>query len=91
MAARQITCTTKAGMLGPSTERYITHVGGPSFGKITEDEAISDIEHDLHNYYISEGGKPVTVHIQAGKHRKFLKSEADGYFPNNLVNLPHCP
>jgi len=90
MADRQVTCTTKAGLHQHPNETFITHIGGP-WGKITEDQAIREIEGGVNTYYVNQGGRRADIEVVQGKKRKFLKTKPDGYVPNNLLSLPHCP
>jgi hypothetical protein len=89
MADRQVTCTTKAGAQHHPNETFITHIGG-IWGKITEAEAIRDIESRTHTYYTNQGGRRADIEVVQGKKRKFLKTKADSYVPDNLLSLPHC-
>lgn len=56
----------------------------------TEDAAIRSIEQGVHSYFVSVGGKRVDVIVATHGGRKYLKTTADGYAPNNLLNLPDC-
>ncbi len=90
MADREIRCVVKASEKEHPHDRFITHVGG-TWGKITEEEAIRDIEGRVHTYFVNQGGRRADVEVKQGTHRKFLKTKADGYKPNNLLSLPACP
>ncbi len=58
----------------------------------SEQEAITLIEQHLASFYVERpDGHRVEVIVEkteAGV--KFLKTEADGEKPNNLLSLPHC-
>ncbi len=41
--------------------------------------------------YVIVGGREVKVVLATHEGREYLKTEADGYAPNNLPNLPECP
>lgn len=58
----------------------------------TEDEAIRLIEATLATFYVDRPvGHRITVVVEkTPEGRKFLKTEADGEKPNNLLSLPHC-
>ena len=58
---------------------------------MTEDRAINAIETHQWDFYVSVGGKEVNVIVARHENRKYLKTEADGYAPNNLLSLPECP
>jgi hypothetical protein len=61
-----------------------------SFGKVSEDQAIYDIEHGSYRYFVNVNGRSTDVEVVQGRRRKFLKTKADSYVPNNLLSLPHC-
>ncbi len=94
MANYEITCINKNNRQDP-TER-ITHIGGLlSDGKrwkITVEEAIKYIETKQHSFYVNKNGKTVWVIIAVSRYgNKYIKTEADGNEPNNLLSLPECP
>ena len=72
----------------------ILRVGGRINGEnwsITEAEAICYIEAGTWNFYTSVNGQSVWVVIAVHNGRKYLKTQTDGYAPNNLLNLNECP
>jgi hypothetical protein len=88
----QIGCINKHDH-GDPHER-IKNIGGVSNGKrwiLSEDKAISGIVSGDWEFFVSVGGRQVDVIIAAHGSRKYLKTVADGYAPNNLLNLPECP
>lgn len=88
----QITCINKRHHHEPH-ERIIS-VGGvlhEKRWKISEEDAIRDIERGDWGFYTSVNGKSTWVVVADHNGRKYLKSQADGYEPNNLLNLPECP
>lgn len=90
--AKQVTCITKREHYNP--HERIRGIGGGS--GITswwrsEDEAIRDVERDPASYYVVVNGRQVAVTVAVHDGRKYLKTIADGYAPNNLLALSDCP
>lgn len=90
----RIDCINKAQRQNP-WER-ITHFGGVNQDgtrwKLTQPDAISGIEDGRWRFYVSVGGKSVWVVVAVSQYgNKYLKTEADGEQPNNLLSLPECP
>jgi Protein of unknown function (DUF3892) len=89
MASLQVTCIRKRGDHYNPHER-IEGIGGSGWYQ-TEDSAIADIENRVNSYHVSAGGRTVAVIVAVHSGRKYLKTEADGYSPDNLLALPECP
>lgn len=57
------------------------------------DDAIRHITEGTYAFYVEARGRRVAVlverHPQSG--RLYLTTEGDGFPPNNLLSLPHCP
>ncbi|MET4699274.1 hypothetical protein ABIE65_002304 [Constrictibacter sp. MBR-5] len=94
MAARhEITCIVPDGA---DRDRRIDRIGGASGGtggggwRLSLDEAIAGIENNTWEFWTRGGGKPVEVIVATHNGRKYLKTEADGAEPNNLLSLPTC-
>jgi hypothetical protein len=89
----RIRCINKREHKNP--HERITHVGGMnsdgSRWKQTEDKTIQEIEDKSWAYYTDEGGKRADVIVATHNLRKYLKTTADGYAPDNLLSLPECP
>jgi hypothetical protein len=87
----QISCINKRDR--HNAHERIQNVGG--YGtkqwKITEEEAIAFIEKKEWEFYVSVNGRTVDVEVAKHEGRKYLKTTADGYAPNNLLSLPECP
>lgn len=93
----QVTCINK-------TERYnpwerISHIGGNGW-KLTQKDAIDGIESGKWAFFVRRGGysaaslllnAEVEVIVAVSRFgNKYLKTEADGEEPNNLLSLPEC-
>jgi len=89
MASLQVTCIRKRGGHYNPRER-IQGIGGSDWYQ-TEDSAIADIENSANSYYVSAGGRTVDVIVAVHNGRKYLKTVADDYSPDNLLALPECP
>jgi len=93
MTILNVTCINKTDRYNP-WER-ISSVGGVANGrpwKHTQEEAVSAIEHRLISYFVSKAGQSVRVIVAVSAYgHKYIKTEADGEVPNNLLSLPECP
>ncbi len=62
---------------------------------MVEDAIISELEKPdsirQWNFYTSVNGKSTWVMVAIHNGRKYLKTTADSYAPNNLLSLPECP
>jgi Protein of unknown function (DUF3892) len=87
----QIRCINKTNRFNP--HERISHIGGfvTSHWKLTLDDAISKIERGEWQFYVDVGGKGVWIVVAVHNGRKYLKTQADGQQPNNLLSLPECP
>jgi Protein of unknown function (DUF3892) len=89
MAQLQVTCITKRPSHYNPHER-IQGLGGAGWYK-SEEAVIRDIELGVNSYFVTRGGRTVQVIVATHRGRKYLKTEADGYRPDNLLALPECP
>ncbi|GGH14788.1 hypothetical protein GCM10007036_14340 [Alsobacter metallidurans] len=88
----QIKCINK----DPRQDPYhaITHVGGyeTSHWKLSLHEAIRHIENGEWEFFVAMNGRRVMVRVEiSARGHKYLRTEADGREPNNLLALPECP
>jgi len=94
MASRhQIRCIKK-------TDRFNAHeriraVGGMNDNgtnwELTQEQAIQGIEAGKWKFFVAVRGHIVNVIVSVSRFgNKYLKTEADGEQPNNLLSLPEC-
>jgi hypothetical protein len=93
----QVTCIRKRGEHHNPHER-IQGLGGIHGGKrwyLPEDDIIAELNKPdtvrRWNFYVSVNARTVWIIVATHNGRDYLKTEADGYAPNNLINLPECP
>lgn len=97
MAAQnvQIKCINKSDR--DNAWERITHVGGTNQDgtawKLTQEQAIKGIEEGKWAFYVARpADDSVWVVVAVSRFgNKYIKTEADGDFPNNLLSLPECP
>jgi hypothetical protein len=93
MSKHRVTCINKRGNHYDAHER-ISDIGGKnsdgSSWKMSEERAIKAIEDGTYEFYVSANSRTVNVIVSTHNRRKYLKTEADGYSPDNLLSLPEC-
>jgi hypothetical protein len=92
--AIEVLCINKSDRTNP--HERITHIGGKNGDgtrwKITQAEAITGIESRKWDFYVTRGGRTVRVIVATSRFgNKYIKTEADGEQPDNLLSLPECP
>lgn len=88
MAQLHVTCITKHPSHYDPHER-IQALGGVGWYK-GEDSVIRDITLGLNSYSVTRAGRTTRVIVATHQGRQYLKTEADGYSPDNLLALPEC-
>lgn len=89
----EILCINKSDRF--NAHERITHIGGRNSDgtawKITQPDAITGIENGKWSFYVSRGGRTANVIVAVSRYgNKYLKTEADGEQPDNLLSLPEC-
>ena len=91
--SNRVTCIRKRDR--NNAHERIAAIGGQNADgrrwELAEDEAIASIEQGQYSFYVSVNGRSVDVVIATHNGRKYLKTRADGYSPDNLLSLPTCP
>lgn len=77
------------------THERISNIGGANADgtrwRLAEDEAITGIETGKWTFHVEHpAGHRVKVIVAFRLGRKYLKTEADGESPDNLLSLPEC-
>lgn len=86
----QVTAIVKRGGHYNPHER-IQALGNNAGGwMLSEDATISRIEAGAEKFYAIVNGRKVYVEVAVHGVRKYLKTTADAYAPNNLLDLPDC-
>lgn len=89
-----ITCATKLGDNYNPYER-ITHLEGHTSSNekisLSSERMIKLIESEKYVYYVDVNNRKVKIIVAERLGKKYLKTEADGYEPNNLLALGDCP
>lgn len=89
-----IRCINKDDRKNPY-ERII-NVGGAnpngSRWKLSQQQVVRDIEAGEWEFYVGRDNSRVKVIVAVSPYNnKYIKTEADGKEPNNLLSLPECP
>ena len=92
--SNQVLCVNKSDR--PNPHERITHIGGINDTgqrwRVSQQEAIQAIEHGKWQFHVRVGYRDVQVIVATSQYgHKYIKTEADGYQPDNLLSLPECP
>lgn len=90
----EVKCINKSDRYNP--HERILFIGGVNPDgtrwKLSQQDAIKGIEEGKWSFYVTKNGKTVWVIVAvSAQGNKYLKTEADGEQPNNLLSLPECP
>lgn len=93
----QVSCIRKHGNHFNPHER-IQGLGGIHGGQrwyLSENDILAEMDKPeasrRWNFYVSVNNHSVWVIPAVHQGRRYLKTEPDGYSPDNLLNLPECP
>jgi Protein of unknown function (DUF3892) len=65
---------------------------GGTAGKMSQEEAINGVMQGKWSFYVKRGGSTVNVVVARSRFNNlYLKTEADGEHPDNLLSLSECP
>jgi hypothetical protein len=89
----EVGCINKTHRSEP--HERIRAIGGVAEGtrwKLREEDAIQEIKNARYAFFVERpAGVRVNVIIASHLGREYLKTEADGLQPDNLLALPECP
>lgn len=95
MSTHRVQCINKSDR--PNPHERIMNIGGVnadgSRWKVTQPNAIEGIESGKWQFYVERPAQDsVWVVVATSQYgNKYLKTQADGDQPNNLLSLPECP
>ncbi len=89
----EVLCINKSDR--PNPHERILSIGGRNADgtawKMPQPEAIRGIEAGKWEFFVRRGGHEVNVTVSVSRFgHKYLKTEADGDHPDNLLALPEC-
>jgi hypothetical protein len=92
--SHEVMCINKSDR--PNPHERIKSIGGRNTDgtvwKMSQEEAIKGIVQKTWSFYVTRGGSTVNVVVAKSRFdHLYLKTEADGESPDNLLSLPECP
>lgn len=89
----EVKCVSKTDRFNP--HERITRIGGVNPDgrnwRLSQEEAIRGIENRTYEFFVSRGGRTANVIVAVSRFgNKYLKTEADGEQPDNLLSLYEC-
>jgi hypothetical protein len=86
---KHVSCIVKSDRHNP--HERITHIGGYGW-KITQEQAIRDIEADPNTYYTHVDGNSAWIEVATSRQgNKYIRTKGDDENQNNLLSLDSCP
>jgi Protein of unknown function (DUF3892) len=90
----QILCVNKSDRY--NAHERILNIGGlnpdGSRWKLSQEAAITGIKLGTYEFFVVVGGSQVEVIVATSQYgNAYMKTQADGEQPNNLLSLPECP
>jgi Protein of unknown function (DUF3892) len=90
----EIKCINKSDRQNP--HERILHVGGVNGDatrwKLSQQDAVQHIKQGKYAFFVRKNGQEVNVIVATSRFgNEYIKTEADGDMPNNLLSLPECP
>lgn len=92
MATYRVSCREKHSLYERIVSIGCAEVGTGAIKRFTEDEAIASIKGGSDSFFVERPeGHRVSVIVAERDGREYIKTEADGEKPDNLLSLPDCP
>jgi len=88
---RQVTCIHKDHINPHERIESIGGIDGSHSWIMSEKDAISYIDNKQYSFFVFVGHRSVDLVVDERKGQKYLKTQEDGYIPDNLLSLPECP
>jgi len=89
MSDNRITCINKDERKNPYERIQFVGLGGND--KHPQQQIVRWIDSGQHSFYVERGGKRAKVITATSPYgNRYIKTEADGSEPNNLLSLPEC-